>query len=91
MIIDKFLEWVFNQLTSLFQQAPTLDLPDNYYEGQSIYLQAMGNISDMGAWVNFPAVAQGTIMIISAHAIAIAIKLSRQAISLATGGGGATK
>jgi hypothetical protein len=91
MIIDRFLEWAFNQLNSIFQQAPLLEVPENYQEGMSIYTEAVSNISDMGAWVNFPALALGTTMIISAHTIAIVIKLGRQAVSVATGGGGATK
>lgn len=91
MIIDKIVEWLFGNLTSLFTQAPLLEVPENYQEVMSYYQASVANVNDMGAWVNFPAIQNAVILLISAHVLAIFIRLVRQAVSLASGGGGATQ
>jgi hypothetical protein len=90
MIFDKFVEFLFGNMTSLFMSAPPLEVPENYQDLMELYRNSTSNISQMGAWVNFMAVQNALILIISSYTLAFVIKVVRQAISLGSGGGGAT-
>ena len=91
MIIDKILEFVFNQLISISNNLPVLDMPDDFSTGIVFFTNALSQMFLFSYWINFTAIGTGILIIMSAYAIAFTITITKQTISYMTGGGGATK
>jgi hypothetical protein len=70
MIIDAIMKFFFNEFIDLLQGAPTLVIPGDIDNALIFFYTAFSQIFLFSHWINFSALVQGILLILSAYTVA---------------------